>query len=396
MRFRFVPATEDFAPTDEEAREMREAGVEPPSREAREPAPMKAVDVPNEVGGYDPSTAATVTDTPLSALSMNEVFAPKVETKPSPAPRRRNDSHSPKNGAAPKRATEDERPTEINHVSSRAAASATAPTAGGAIAADMEVELTKPQPAVPALERAPGTGKGRPLVLLVAIVVLAGVVAAIGLSLLSGSDDDANDRMLKGLFEEKRYEEAQRLCKSGVKFANPAQSYRMCGQVDVLLLKQQSLLKEPPPEVAEVEPPEGDDAEDADPEADVEDPTPTTARDPTPPPVKVRRVVPRRPKHDQSAVRALFTKGKKALLAGRLSAAKDALVECVEKDETFAECHRLLGVLYAQLDDTQASVLHYRRYVQLRPNAPDASRVHKMIRDVELQASGESSGAPNP
>jgi pSer/pThr/pTyr-binding forkhead associated (FHA) protein len=377
VRFRFVPAGEDFAPTDEESREMREAGVEPPSAQ-RDSAPMKAVDVPSDVGGYDPSTAATVTDTPLSALNMNEVFAPKVEVaKPAAQPRRR-ESHPPKNGASPKRATEDERPTEINHVSRSAAPAApTAPMSAAMPVSDaMELEYTKPQAALSLSDEARPRGRSMG-VILIGVVVL-GVVAAVAFTMLGGPDDQ-NDKILDQLYQEKKWEQANDFCEKKPTFADPVRSWQRCGEVKALA-RPQSKTVESPTKTAELQP-EGEEPDPAIAELD------SGAEEPAadPPPVKAKRSAPRRtqPKRNDPGPAALNSSAFKALGSGRLGDAKDMLLECVEKYPNAADCHRSLGSIYANLDDTAQSIQHYKRYLALRPNAKDAARVRKMIRDVE-------------
>lgn len=389
VRFRFVPAGEEFAATDEEAREMREAGVEPPAPEKTQKESMKAVEVPQEVS-YDPSTAATVTDTPLSALSMNEVLAPKVESPPQPAaqPAPRQPSH-PKNGAA-RRAAEESRTTEINHAAAkrtRASSGASAPSGKSPAPESGRQEPTKPQVASvdSDLPRAAGIGS-KPIVPLLAIVLLLGVAAAVVVTMMGGPDGSA-DRQLEQLFKAGKYQEASSFCTANAgNFKNAVESLKLCGKAEERAKRPSSDVapEEDPEPVAAIDPPPP-------PEEEPEEAEPIVEEPPPPEPVAVvKRTVkrPRRrsPRRTEATAQKLFNKGRKALLAGRLSAAKESLLECAQKSPNFADCHRLLGVLFAQLDDTRNSVKHYRRYVQLKPNAPDAPRVRRMIRDVEAQA----------
>lgn len=388
VRFRFVPAGEDFAATDEEAREMREAGVEPPAPEKPQKESMKAVEVPQEVS-YDPSTAATVTDTPLSALNMNEVLAPKVEApQPQTQPQPRQPSH-PKNGAT-RRAAEDGRPTEINHMAAKrppAPAAPTTPLGTSPVPEPSREEFTKPQ-AVSADADLPRAGGAKPIVPLLAVVLLLGVGAAVIVTWMSGPDGSA-DRQLEQLFNAGKYQEASSFCAANAgNFKNTVESLKLCGKAEERAKQpSSSAMPEKAPEptpVAEVEPPPPEEPEET--EEEVVEPPPSEPQ----PVAAVKRPVkrPRRRtvRRSEAQAQKLFNKGRKALLAGRLSAAKESLLECVQKSPSFADCHRLLGVLFAQLDDTRNSVKHYRRYVQLKPNAPDAPRVRRMIRDVEAQA----------
>ena len=52
---------------------------------------------------------------------------------------------------------------------------------------------------------------------------------------------------------------------------------------------------------------------------------------------------------------------------------------CLALNPKLAKCHRLLGVLYAQTDQVKRSIEHYRRYLKLAPDAPDAERVREII-----------------
>ncbi|MCB9655109.1 MAG: FHA domain-containing protein [Deltaproteobacteria bacterium] len=112
VRFRFLPAGEPYSPTAEEREEIEAAGVElvggapAPAPVAASPASaspgalaspsaLAAPSVPQNRGSgsgfsndavaapYDPSMAATVTDTPLSALGHDAVPQPVLETRPS-------------------------------------------------------------------------------------------------------------------------------------------------------------------------------------------------------------------------------------------------------------------------------------------------------------------------
>ncbi|MCB9647817.1 MAG: hypothetical protein H6730_14605 [Deltaproteobacteria bacterium] len=101
-----------------------------------------------------------------------------------------------------------------------------------------------------------------------------------------------------------------------------------------------------------------------------------------------RRVTPRAPRPRLSVTDQLEADGRRALLAGELSTAEKLLLKCVAEKPNHASCHRLLGVLYASKDDTERSLQHYKKYVELKPSAPDADRVRKIIADAEGGASG--------
>jgi hypothetical protein len=77
----------------------------------------------------------------------------------------------------------------------------------------------------------------------------------------------------------------------------------------------------------------------------------------------------------------------RALGSGRLNDAKDILTNCVSRFPSAAQCHRLLGSVYAEIDDTRESIQHYKMYLRLKPSAPDAESVRILIRQAEAESS---------
>jgi tetratricopeptide (TPR) repeat protein len=111
---------------------------------------------------------------------------------------------------------------------------------------------------------------------------------------------------------------------------------------------------------------------------------------------------------EQARATKLADRGKAFLLAGDFSAAEQQLLDCVKATVELPECHRMLGVLYAQMSNKQGllehyreydtasssdswsgtsnkqkSLRHYRRYLELRPNAPDAKVIRAAIEGAE-------------
>ncbi|MEQ9497444.1 MAG: protein kinase [Deltaproteobacteria bacterium] len=101
------------------------------------------------------------------------------------------------------------------------------------------------------------------------------------------------------------------------------------------------------------------------------------------PPPRSKRKRRRRPGEGSERFRAeaFYQRGKSALLMGRLSEAEKALRACVAIGG-IPDCYRNLGVLYAKQDDTPRAVHHYRRYLELAPDARDADRVRAMLRSA--------------
>jgi hypothetical protein len=239
----------------------------------------------------------------------------------------------------------------------------------------MELEFTKPQAALSVADDSRLPRRRSLPVLLIGVVVL-GVVAAIGFTILGGQPDDRNDQILNRLYQEKKWDEAHQFCISNPTFADEAKSWQRCGEVKAHV-RPQTKSVEPPTKLAVDTPPPGEL-----PEESVVSEVDESEEEPPPAKLKrsVKRTTPRRP--DPGPV-VLNNNAFKALGSGRLGDAKDMLLECVEKYPNAADCHRSLGSIYANLDDTAQSISHYKKYLALRPNARDAARVRKMIRDVE-------------
>ncbi len=85
----------------------------------------------------------------------------------------------------------------------------------------------------------------------------------------------------------------------------------------------------------------------------------------------------------KSLARELGEEGEAALGTGNVERARTLLLACIELNPWSAGCHRSLGVMFARIDDTKKALEHYRRYVELAPDAPDAARVRRMIADSE-------------
>lgn len=89
-----------------------------------------------------------------------------------------------------------------------------------------------------------------------------------------------------------------------------------------------------------------------------------------------------RPAPDRAQAKIMLEAGKQALIKGRLESARTSLEKCLKADPYLADCHRNLGVLFAKSDDVERALRHYRRYVELAPQAKDANRVRQMIQSA--------------
>lgn len=79
----------------------------------------------------------------------------------------------------------------------------------------------------------------------------------------------------------------------------------------------------------------------------------------------------------------LLAKAREHMLAGENGAARDLLERCVALDAQHAGCHRALGALYASTGRPRGALAHYRRYVELAPDASDARAIRAIVERAE-------------
>ena len=389
VRFRFVPAGDSFVPTEEEAKSMLEAGVTPPPMDpepavsAASPtvgdtdevdAPAAAVPDALEIPGMevpaDPSTAATVTDTPLSALNMPELFEPKVDEAPQPRTERVDTS------------AHEARTTEVGPSPSRPRSSKPrAPTPRAPL------EIDDPT------ERRPGADtKLVALVLLVAAIAL--LIAVFAVSGSSGSDETA-DKSLKALFDRGEYSKvAAYYLEHDGEFGNKEAAINLVGEAKARMLQpaqRQPQASPTPPPVPDPDPdPVDDESLGALPEGSAADDEPDDGEfeedDSAEAPSKRRKKRPRRARSKKKGTGAKSMQkamdyervGRRALLEGDLQKAERYLKLCLRTAD-YPYCHRQLGILYASKDDTRRAIRHYKRYIELKPDAKDADQVRAHI-----------------
>jgi serine/threonine protein kinase len=78
---------------------------------------------------------------------------------------------------------------------------------------------------------------------------------------------------------------------------------------------------------------------------------------------------------------AAYLRGEAALKLGEHRAAVSALQEAVELDDTDARAHRRLADAFLTGGDIERAREHYRRFLELEPNAPDAENVRRALED---------------
>ncbi|MEO0813830.1 MAG: hypothetical protein AAFY60_13265, partial [Myxococcota bacterium] len=80
----------------------------------------------------------------------------------------------------------------------------------------------------------------------------------------------------------------------------------------------------------------------------------------------------------------------------KLEAAIDKVHESLTLDPAFGKSHRLLGVVYAEMKQNEAAVQHYKRYLQLEPEAADAKDVQQIVDDYEKAQRKKEEAKPEP
>lgn len=79
----------------------------------------------------------------------------------------------------------------------------------------------------------------------------------------------------------------------------------------------------------------------------------------------------------------LSQQGQDALNDNALDQAEQFLTECTKLAPAFAVCHKSLGMLFAAKEQRERSLLHYSRYLELAPDSDDAGDVRAMIKAIK-------------
>ncbi len=332
VRFRFVPAGERFEANQEEAREMLQNGFEAPSGASREP------------GGpsFDPSTAATVTDAPRSALPPAR--APVVSDLERP----RSDSRS------------------------------STVTDGDRDAVVTRLEPAEPVPSV--VFDGTTAPRGPPwtmLGLVALLLVLVGTLAAVYL----GRGDPALDARLQELFNQRNYAEAVRFFEAHEGgFARPVDAAKLAGRAEEKMQRSDDTDSEPVP-TDSPEPPEAPpSAEELEPESQAPESPPER------PAARRRAAASARRAAREAELAVLEREGKQAVFDGAYRTAVQRLQRCVQLVPGRVECQRLLGQAYFKQGRFEAADRHYRRFLELAPDHPSAASVREELRGIEAEA----------
>jgi len=79
----------------------------------------------------------------------------------------------------------------------------------------------------------------------------------------------------------------------------------------------------------------------------------------------------------------LYEEGYTLVKKKQYKEAQSFFVKCLELDKTFARCHMLLGTTYARLREPELGARHYRLFVKLAPEDPDAERVRSLLEQYD-------------
>ncbi|MEE2900769.1 MAG: FHA domain-containing protein [Myxococcota bacterium] len=424
VNFRFVMSNEPFVPAEEEVKAMIDAGVSPPENPV-ESAPATIPEsesegeaiastlppnremqrIPEPAPAQDLSDAKTVTDTPLDALAVSEMFEPNVSTRKSEKfDSERASIHQSKTetdvGSPPSSLTQSKDPwgTETKPALEK-------PTTSSA-AGPKEALSSRNVPTMPSqpqyqwdqdddyYPQKSMTGR---------VVTGLVVVALIGLLFsFFGSSSVDHDAALAKLFEEQKYAQVYSYyLENSSSFKYKEKAFKLSAEASQKV-KEKSTPKSSPepkeekslepektsveasPEVVEktVEP----ETAAAEPVVEDEAKATKTAKKKTKKANRRKQRQARKKKRTETTrserqkAEMYYRRGNELLAFDRKNA-EHWLVLCIKTAPKFADCHRSLGILFAEVNPDKA-IYHYRKYVQLKPSADDAATVREFIRQA--------------
>ena len=370
VRFRFVPAQDPFYPTSEEAKAMEDAGIEPPplADAAGESVANESPTSDAAVAAYDPSTAATVTDTPLDEIGIGHVIPSDL----TPAPGVADTLDTPASQIPG--LSDDRRSTDVNAFGDREASTDLLEERG---AGGMRDAASPPMFEPPRRNLLPLVVIGLALV----AVVLLGM-------LLLGDPGEEKIRKLRAYAEAGRHTEVISFFvehKSDLEDSAEAWQLFDAARAAGTVVADEPRATAPVPDEPVAEsvklppPPEPPEEEGVEQKVNV---APRPRPRPTPAAKKPKSSRRRGPTRRQRA-KERYDTAFAHLMFNRTQKAINELDACLRVDERFADCHRLLGSTWAEQQDSARAVKHYRRYLQLAPNARDASQIRAWIESYE-------------
>ncbi len=396
VRFRFIPAGEPFSPTDDESRAMLDAGVSPPMPAPQAQKPLEPPTVPLNTHlalseartaqaraksgsnspatptgvtmeiSVDPSTAATVTDTPINALGVQQMFQPKIGTASDLPTDRPPEARQP----AMRRDTEPETPRSGVRMGG-AAESSRRPAQPMDDDSDVRSEPQKASKVVVAV--------------IIVAILLAGLI--LGFVKFLGAPSINYDQELQTLYQQGEWMKVQEYFGTHIKlkhFQDPGHASELYAQAVVHLSRTSpaptpsavpSATAAPPPSdpplIAPDESPAPSPSQSAAPPEVVpegDDPADPPSKNPggaaikkKPPKLKVVT------EKDRALAETHYQDALKLIAIGDPKEAKRLVLTCLDLISDHAHCRRLLGVLYAGEGRTKDAIAQYRLFLQLAP-----------------------------
>ena len=88
---------------------------------------------------------------------------------------------------------------------------------------------------------------------------------------------------------------------------------------------------------------------------------------------------------DTKKARALLDKAKARIKSRQLDEASKLTQQCIDTAPGYAECYLRHGVVLAMKGDADTAAKNYRRFLELDPDSPEASRVRKLLEQYDAQ-----------
>gem|GEM_PF-2406644 len=428
VNFRFVMANQPFVPAEDEVKAMIDAGVSPPetrveSAPATIPEPVSDGEeiastlppnremetIPDPSPAQDLSDAKTVTDTPLDALSVSGMFEPNVSNKKvenfdsqSASPHQSKTQTELANPARSLTQSNDPWGTETKPALEN-------PTTSSA-AGPKEALSSRNVPTMPSqpqyqwdkdddyYPQKSMTGR---------VVTGLVVIALIGLLFsFLGSPSVDHDAALSKLFEEQKYAQVyEYYLENSSSFKDKEKAFTLSAEASQKAKDKPTTKSAQAPqekksletikEVPERQPDAVEktvDSESAPAELVVEEQARGEAKSTKTAKKKTKKANRRKQRQARKKKRTETTRSERQkaemyyrrgneLLAFDRKNAEHWLVLCIKTAPKFADCHRSLGILFAEVNPDKA-IYHYRKYVQLKPSADDAATVREFIRQA--------------
>jgi len=95
------------------------------------------------------------------------------------------------------------------------------------------------------------------------------------------------------------------------------------------------------------------------------------------------------PEQDTKQARALLEKAKPLIKRKQFAEAARLTRRCVEVASGYPECHLRHGTVLAMQGNADEGAKHYRRFVELAPDAPEASKVRALLRQYDEHRAGK-------